>query len=231
MTTAEWRRTVQKDASLSRCARRIALALSCSMGLHAGGDGKCFPGESELGERVVYSERHVRRGIRELKAADYLAVTKDGRKNVYWGKLPSASNSQNGDSVGSPPLQALSNAPGVHAGRTNSHGASGGNGLPSKERIEAAKGWIVERLTSLGPRGEPQLQAALDLCKPGPELTERRQALTLGLQQLLVEKDHARLTRVLRRRQVSSGAYAHECAMFSVRREQSDPASRTRQRA
>jgi hypothetical protein len=188
MTTAEWRRTVQKDASLSRCARRIALALSCSMGVHAGGDGKCFPGESELGERVVYSERQVRRGIRELEAADYLAVTKDGRKNVYWGKLPSATNSQNGRSVGSPRPQAVSSAPAVHAGGTNGPGASSSNGFPSVKRIEAAKGWIVERITSDGPLGEPQLQAELDLCKPGPELTERRQALTIGLQQLLVEK-------------------------------------------
>jgi hypothetical protein len=188
MKTAEWRRAVQKDASLSRCARRVALALSCSMGPHAGSDGKCFPGESELGERAVYSERHVRRGIRELKSADYLAVTKDGRKNVYWGKLPSASNSQNGGSVGSPPLQAPSNAPRVHAGRTNGHGASSGNGFPSEKRIEAAKGWILERLTSLGPLGEPQLQAELDQYKPGPELTERRQALTIGLQRLLVEQ-------------------------------------------
>jgi len=161
MTTAEWRRTVQKDASLSKCARRVALALSCSMGAHAGQDGKCFPGEAELGERVVYSERQVRRGVEDLRVAGYLRVTKDGRKNVYWGELPSSSNSQNGGSVASPPIPAVVD-PDVHTSGTSGHGASSNNGFPSEEMIDRAKNWITKRLTTLGPLSEHKLQAELD---------------------------------------------------------------------
>jgi hypothetical protein len=169
------------------------------MGAHAGQDGKCFPGEAELGERVVYSERQVRRGVEDLRVAGYLRITKEGRKNVYWGELPSSSNSQNGGSVASPPVPAVAD-PGVRTSGTSGHGATSSNGSPSEERIEGAKGWIIERLTSLGPLEETKLQAELDPWEPQPwepksdirerrqELRERRQAVPIALQRLLVEK-------------------------------------------
>jgi hypothetical protein len=145
-------------------------------------------GESELGERAVYSARQVRRGIGDLTAAGYLTIAKNSRKNVYCGVLPSVANSQNGGSIASPPPPLLANAPGGYANGASSHGASSNHGFPSEELIRRAKSWIVECLSSRGPLREAQFQAELDPYPPGPEVTERRQAVRIALQQLLADK-------------------------------------------